>query len=525
MARGSVKEIPQIIAIVSISQDGKLNLKKNAIEHLGVKKAKRLFLDTQNEILLSAAEGTGEEISVLGGNKLRLPEEVLNRLEIAGGSLVGFVQRENAVAVKKVEIVEEEGQRAGVFDLETAHRIIRKAMTNPMPEKLLPQLEDRYKDLHLNYDIRSFLSSRQTVEAWQAREILGMSEASDEELRRELIRERLAKQEEDGSWEDTVTVTARNLRELAELGMTREDDEIQRAVKWLIDRPQSLHNPGMWLLTDELVTEQEEVVRRRMQQTKGTRARFRKRPISEVKMVKAGDDLIRDSCGPRIMWPNAFVLEALLALGYEENERVQAAMQTLMLQEWCECGYQHGLSGFRRKEPYSRTEIEDIERACIAQYRYSGLRSLNELREKDLAHKGGTKRPRVAHIHREEFDEYALVGWNSPQTCEWITTRALSLVRNGDIRRVAEAHLWRFAGLQNTPDGRFSSPTGERWLSQAGYLQVFSGYDTPVAKVAIFRSVPWILENQNEDGSWGDSQTNDASTLAVVGALKSVGLI
>ena len=523
MARGLVKGLPQIIAIVSISQDGKLNLKKIVMEHLGVKNPERLFLDTHNEILLSATEGTGEEIPVLGGNKLRLPEEVLNRLEIDGDSLVGYVQRENAVAVKKVEIVEEEGERARAFDLETVYKITRKAVTNPILEELLPKLENQYKDLHLNYDIRSFLKGRQTVDAWQTRKLLGVSEASDEELRRELTRERLERQKEEGSWEYSVTVTARNLRELAGLGMTREDAEIQRAVQWLIDRPQSLHNPGMWFLTDELVEEQEQVVRRRKQQTSGTRDRFRKRPASEIKMVRAGDDLIHDSCGPRIMWPNALVLEALLALGYEENERVQACMRTLMVQEWCECGYQYGLSTWRRKEPYSETQIENIERVCITQYRYGGL-GREELKE-NLAHKVGTKKPRVAHIHREEGDEYALSGWSSPQNCEWMTTRALSLVRNRDARRVAEAHLWRFAGLQNTPDGKFSSPTGERWFSQAGYLQVFSGYDTPVAQVAIFRSVPWILQNQNEDGSWGEEPEKESATLAVIRALRRVGLI
>ena len=521
--RGLVKGIPQIIDIVSISQDGKLNLKKNVMAHLGVKKAERLFLDIQNEILLSATEGTGEEISVSAGNKLRLPEEVLDRLEMDGDSLVGLVQRENAVAVKKVEVVEEDGERATVLDLETTYKITRKAITNPMPEELLPQLEDRYKDLHLNHDVRSFLKGRETVEAWQAREMLGMSEVSDEELRQELIRERLEKQEVDGSWGDSVTVTARKLRELAELGMTREDDEIQGAVKWLMDRPQSRHNPGMWFLADGLVEEQEEVVRRRMQQTRGTRARFRKRPMSEIKMVKAGDGLIRSACGPRIMWPNALVLEVLLALGYEGHERVQICMRTLMLQEWCECGYQHGLSDFKRKEPYSVKQIENIEILCIAQYRYGGL-GRKELKE-DLTYTAGTERPRVTHIHREESDEYALSGWNSPQNCEWMTTRALSLVTNRDARRVAEAHLWRFAGLQNTPDGRFSSPTGERWFSQAGYLQVFSGYDTPVAKVAILRSVPWILENQNEDGSWGEETERENATLAVIKSLKRIGMI
>ena len=251
MAKGLFKRIPQIIVITAISRDGKFNLKKIVTKHLGIEKAERLFLDTRNEILLSAVEGNGEEISVAEGNKLRLPEEVLDKLEITGNSSVGFVQRENAVAVKKIETAEEEGKRARLFDLETTYKITRKAITVPMPEELLPQLEDQYEDLQLKYDIKGFLKGQQTVESWQAREILGIPEVSDEELKRELIRVRLEKQDEEGSWENSVTVTARNLRELFELGMTREDDEIQRAVQWLLDRPQSQHNPGMWFLTDQ----------------------------------------------------------------------------------------------------------------------------------------------------------------------------------------------------------------------------------------------------------------------------------
>ena len=220
MAGSFDNEVPQIIAIVPISQDGKLNLKKIVSEYLGVKKAERLFLDTRNEIRLSTIEATGEEIPVLPGNKLCLPEGVLDRLEIAGSSLVGFVQRENAVAVKKVEIVEEEGERAEAIDLETTYRIVRKAMTNPMPDKLLPKLENECKDLRLNYDVHRFLRGRQTVESWQARKLLGISGTSDDGLRMKLIHERLEKQRDNGSWEDNVPVTARTLKELAELGMT-----------------------------------------------------------------------------------------------------------------------------------------------------------------------------------------------------------------------------------------------------------------------------------------------------------------
>jgi len=51
------------------------------------------------------------------------------------------------------------------------------------------------------------------------------------------------------------------------------------------------------------------------------------------------------------------------------------------------------------------------------------------------------------------------------------------------------------------------------------------GYDHPMSKVVKMRSIPWIVKNQNEDGSWGDKSNKDGLTLAVICALRSIGLI
>jgi len=39
------------------------------------------------------------------------------------------------------------------------------------------------------------------------------------------------------------------------------------------------------------------------------------------------------------------------------------------------------------------------------------------------------------------------------------------------------------------------------------------------------RSIPWIVNDQNEDSSWGDKSNKDSSTLAVVCALRNIGFI
>lgn len=518
-----------MIAIVSVYPDGRMNLKKAAREHLGMRGRQRLFLDMSEEILLSTDEAKGEEIELIKGNRVRMPEEALRRLGITEKSLVGLVERKNAAAVKKVEMVGRKADRSRIFDLETTHTLTRVTETNPMPCELLPKLKERYKDFKVRYDVRDFLKGRRTFEAWRTRRILEISEPSDEKLRAKLIEERLKKQRGDGSWERRVTITARNLRELADLGMSRDDNEIQRGVRWLLDRPQSPYNPGMFFATDELINEQRELIEQRRKQRGGARERFNKRRALEVNLVKEGDSLIGWPCGPRITWTTALALEALLKLGYEEKERVQAALRMLTMSRWCDNAQQHGLSGtgeIRRREPYSIEEIEKIEEGCIQQFRYGGVSGTEEIERADMAHIPFYMR-RIAHKSTPDGEEYPLRMPDVGGGCPLIMTRALSQVKNEKLRRLAEANLWKFAGWQHSPDGSFPGKYAERYFKcpQTAFLSIFAGYDHPVAKTAILKMIPWIVEKQNEDGSWGRGSAKDTSTLAVVGALRSVELI
>ena len=108
-----------------------------------------------------------------------------------------------------------------------------------------------------------------------------------------------------------------------------------------------------------------------------------------------------------------------------------------------------------------------------------------------------------------------------------IMTRALSQVKNGKLRRLAEAQLWKIAGWQHSQNTSYAGKYSQRYFKapQAVYLQVFAGYDHPVSRVAMMRMIPWIIKNQNKDGSWGTGKTKDAATLAVVTALRTGGLI
>lgn len=145
-------------------------------------------------------------------------------------------------------------------------------------------------------------------------------------------------------------------------------------------------------------------------------------------------------------------------------------------------------------------------------------------------HKVGTKMPRVLEWESNSVTVYPLLKDDHIQGCEMMTTRALYLAKRERVRRLAEAYLWRLAGKQHE-DGRFLTlGRSARYVNhsfhdlQPGYLDLFARYDHPVSRLVIHRMLRWIVENQNADGSWGET-TKDVSTLAVLRALKRVRLI
>ena len=512
--RNLPENVPQIVAIVAVSREGKFNLVKAARQYLGLKQGQPLFLDVGDEVLLSS--GSGDEVPTKGHGRVTLPPEALDRLGVSGAAHIALVQRPGALAVKRVKTAEVPGTHARLTDIETPFAIVRQVETTPLPDQLLPELRSRYADLKLQHDVSAYLSGRETLSAWRARQVIGRPDPGDDALRQSLIDGMLGEQAEDGSWEGQVALTARRLRELAGLGLAADREAVGRGAGWLLARPRSEANPGMFFGSDALVAAQAKVLDER---ARGIRSRFRKIARPEQKRVMASDDLIRTPCGPRIMWPNALAIEALLLLGYESHERVQAALWTMSTHDWCECGYQHGTSSWRRTEPMTDAQVDEFEARCIRQYRYGGLRELELLlKEADLASRSHLLR--VVEQHRNGRREYPLHMPDHIQGCEFITTRALAAVQDPQLRRFAEAHLWRFAGIQR-PDGLFPKESHGTGFGAYGILGAFARYDHPASSVVIARALPWIVEAQNADGSWGDTAP-DAATLAVVCALDRV---
>jgi hypothetical protein len=78
--------------------------------------------------------------------------------------------------------------------------------------------------------------------------------------------------------------------------------------------------------------------------------------------------------------------------------------------------------------------------------------------------------------------------------------------------------------LQNNEDGSFNANPERTFTDlQLVLLQIFSRYNHPVTRLVILRALPWILNNQNKDGSWGKEPYKDVATLAVVHSCVGLG--
>lgn len=517
------KQLPQVLTLAKGSKNGKIFLKKNIRHHLGIKNNAVVFLTTDHEILISAVKTRNARKLQLENSSLRLPDDVFGKFLIAQDSLVGLVERDQAIAIKSFEIEESIGEKASWYDIETPLKIIRVIEKNPSPEVFIKRLYIDYQDLELQGDVRAFIKDRQTLDSMLSRKILGMDGLSDEKLKKHLIQERLDGQRPEGCWEQSIPATARNLRELALLGLDSDHLQINRAVAWLLGRPQSLQNPGLWFATDDLVQKQAEVIERRKNQIGGgTRERFNRADSSKVNLIRLGDPLIEDPCGAKIIWTSALVLEALLMLSLEKEQRMQAAIRTLLTNpHWCDNTYQHGFSTWKRTEPLNIEELKQISKYVIKQYEYGGLSSGEAFKNPEVFEWF----PRNSYTKSTEGDIYNLkMPLGIGEGCRIFMVRALCLAHSELLKKAVENNLWNFVANLNLSERSFLNAAGKRFKDQPVFLlQIFSRINLPIAKLAIFRMLPGLIEIQNKDGSWGKEPVKDATTRVVSEAFLSLG--
>ncbi|NHJ39235.1 MAG: hypothetical protein FK731_04320 [Asgard group archaeon] len=513
------KTIPQILAFTNISKNGVIFFKNKIMNFLNIDETQPITITIENEVLLSVKDA-GVKLTILPGNKLQLPSYVIKKLDITKKTKICFVQRKHAIAMKKfkIEIITTKFPR--IIDIETPYLVTRRIETFGDPLEIYELMKKKMEDYKLKYNIKKFWQNKKSFYAWKARQILGASNKSDKELQIDLIQERLQLQKEDGSWNNNVILTAKNILELSELGLNSNHPQIQKSITWLLEQMQSKYNPGMFFLNENLVKEQSEIIDRRIEQASGPRDRFRKRVSSEIKQITTFDELYFNPCGQRIIWANAIVMEALLAYGYEYHNRIQTAFDTIAFTRWCECAYQHGKSDWNKKNSMSLLDIEKFQKQTLFEFKHGGIYNLKTLAI--LPTKNHFLR--IKEESKKDYTEYTLRMPIPQQGCEYITAGALYQVKNEKISNLVQAHLWRFIVLlyNALQQPKMVKEMEKNNLTYYFQLQVLGKYDSLPAKLGILFALPWILEHQNENGSWGEGKITESATLAIIKALNKI---
>jgi hypothetical protein len=517
-----IKEsIPQIIDIKSTSMSGYISIKK-VMDYLQISSDQPLSITDKDEILMSIASG-GVQLSILDGNKIKLPSYIIDKLGITGKSKVCFIHRPNAVAIKRLEVEIVESIYPKIIDKETPTAVIRQLETFGDPIVLYEELKSKKDNYSLKLDVGTYWKNKTTFIAWKTRQILNTPLESDNDLQIDLIQERLNSQSENGSWKNKLPLTAKILQELSHLGLDSNHPKIQKAIQWIIEQPQSPHNPGMFFLNEELVQKQLDIIEERNEITSGPRPRFRNRVKSEINLISEVDELYYNPCGQRIMWANAIVIEALLMYGYEFHDRIQTALDTLAFGTWCECRYQHGKSSWDKQHSLTLNEIEDLYSKTMQEFKHGGIADTSYISN----FQGQSYWIRISDKKISNGNEYELRMPMPNQGCEYITVNAMARVQNDRIQRIVEAHLWRFIVLFYNALRQPNMAIELEFYSLTKYFQlrVLAKYDSLPAKLGILLALPWIIENQNEDGTWGALKYRESATLAVIEALKRIEFI
>ncbi len=508
-----MEKIPQVIYITKLGKNDRIPLSNEVKKHIGGIANVRCGL-MNGEVIISKQE-MPESIAVeVTEKRLTLPETLSAYLQLKEETEIAIIQRENGAAIKRYRFAEKTGSWATIEDIESEAELVRTMITNPKPEQTINELSEKYRCFRFRHDPLQYLSNNDSIYGLICRRIIGMEREQDSSLREQIYKEIIKSQEPDGSWQSDVILTSRNLREIAEMGITEKRKEIATAAEWLLLRKESPYNPGMFFLSDDLVSEQIRIIEAGRN---GIGKRFRERKKSEIKIVGRGLDTAHDICGPRIMWPNAIILRSLIEHGYEENDRVSRAFKSLLKVHWCECAYQHGVSNCKERGACTAEKIAEISDSMVTEYVYSGLQNPNEVSQMDLTKKAGERLLRISAAKRGETDIFSLDMPFHQSPCELITVWSLSKTKNALVKAFIEPHVWKFAARQSM-NGHFDY----KHVGKFFYIDLFALFEMTVAKAAIMRSIPWIIEAQNPDGSWGEGDNVGASTLAVVRAVDSI---
>ncbi|MFQ6130407.1 MAG: hypothetical protein ACE5R4_00060 [Armatimonadota bacterium] len=400
----------------------------------------------------------------------------------------------------------------------------------------LRELKDLVCAEPLDYDPLRELESADDWIAWKTRnEILRRPAPGDDVLRQKLMAEVFARQSGNGSWDDCVVATAYGILRALSIGTPAHDRRITKAAQWLLDCPEPLGRPGMWMLTEER-REKWDASRRGERDvdwlafmvhsyTEDEHDLFRGQEQQQVVVSLSRNH--HAGCDAMLQ-PSATAVDALCRCGYADHPRVKAYANSIlqlggMFGYFCACwgilDTDEEVAELRERAPdfNQRTEEHDIALGSLP-YGYArdavdllvlaGLPQYPGIHRPDLADTNGW----VPYDWRDIGVEnhFALVGsyWQNAD-CWAKTNRALSQFPtwSGSIAEFLAAFQCH---LYQTSLGEWNQgyPAGIlRWIAEATSTTrareaVEHSRLLRFAKLTLLKSVPWLREHQKADGTW-----------------------
>jgi len=532
MTAPNLNLFPQVVSICKCLKGNKVALKKTLGQYLGAYDTNLWISVRHDEAILATSNEGGALAAAVEAGKMVIPTEIMRMLSLDNGDSIVMVQRGENVALKKVTVQVTEGECPRCYDVETPTTMVRVAQMGLTPAAELPVLLENAGRLRLNYSVRSFIAGRQTLESYLCRQLLDVPDKHDHALCDRLIADRLNQQSSNGSWQNNTMLTARSLKELAQLGCKADDTEMENGAQWLLGRVETSLLPGFFYLTDELARDHlrisDDIVRN------NSKERFRRSRLSLRKenkpAVRMADDLIKLPCGHLVMWPTGIIVETLALLGYENDDRVHRALGTIFARnEFCEGPYAIAFgAGLASKWPDEKC-MQELLNDALQQYRLRGLWHTAQLLEGYLIeYFHGEPRfntPRIKHQHYDGYDEYDLqVRPMGCYSCMWMPMRAIGVMENAMARRCVDHLLLRILSSADfSPDKPFQIDLEQIFHHDiAALAEILAPLDSTIALSGLLKLLPLILDSQHRDGSWGEDVLKDRVTLAVTRALTSL---
>jgi len=299
----------------------------------------------------------------------------------------------------------------------------------------------------------------------------------------------------DGSWGDEVVTTAFDLLRFIELGESRENSAVDRAVDWLLNTPEPLGLPGFFMATLELLREHNEDRSRGESgliyakvNRKGAARKYRQ--IWDI--YNSNADVFAGNCEAAYVTVTAVALESLLRLGLEDEPRVRRAINTLLRLwngRWCGCAVDgRDIPALDSSPDFSMHPIPNDNKTL---YRLRWFTDERQIRDWN---------PRVGHRFWDLDEGQVLVESLSVGMgdCTFAVHRALSYhpdYRHSNLETIAALEYSRrqsaLGGWGNTPPSRM--------LDQLRRLS------HPLAAFLTLRTIPLLRRTQAEDGLWDDA--------------------